>query len=307
MLKYSVRITDRDISKQEMNWWEKYLSPDLSFVSGVTSRDYNISGDNEMESVNRTYPRNPNTLGMETMDVIRTGFIILKGYKYKVYDDITFDYSNNNQYGEEIPYYYVFINGKYYYAYEPDPVFHISGYQALDGCGRVVETTIDVPYDRSGFIKLDKIVWIEDGIVNIDGNDYFYNREDGEYGSISYDEGGVSLTAEEVADCDELDFRPYNVSDYWYVTKFILRKHTDEIRKVNNIGYVKFFYFITYKDEQCPIRMDFDGDDFTLMCEVPKYLLLLKPLRFLLLARWSDIIVEFLLHHRIRDCGLSKV
>ena len=36
MLKYSVRLTDKDIKNNVLQWREKYLAPDLSYISGVT-------------------------------------------------------------------------------------------------------------------------------------------------------------------------------------------------------------------------------------------------------------------------------
>jgi hypothetical protein len=46
MLKYEIQLTDNEIKLEEMtkqDWREKYLSPNLSFVSGVTSQSYHLA------------------------------------------------------------------------------------------------------------------------------------------------------------------------------------------------------------------------------------------------------------------------
>ena len=42
MLRYEIKLTDDNFKQEELVWGEKYLAPDLSFVSGVTSQDYHL-------------------------------------------------------------------------------------------------------------------------------------------------------------------------------------------------------------------------------------------------------------------------
>lgn len=46
MLRYTVKLEEENIKRDEIVWSEKYVSPDLSFVSGVTSQKYHLSEDN---------------------------------------------------------------------------------------------------------------------------------------------------------------------------------------------------------------------------------------------------------------------
>ena len=50
MLSYKVKLNGSYINKDEVVWGERYLSPDLSFVSGVTSQDYHLEGLTKIEA-----------------------------------------------------------------------------------------------------------------------------------------------------------------------------------------------------------------------------------------------------------------
>ena len=42
MLKYEVKLDYDNLKRDTLVWSEKYVAPDLSFVSGVTSQHYHI-------------------------------------------------------------------------------------------------------------------------------------------------------------------------------------------------------------------------------------------------------------------------
>lgn len=277
MLKYNIRVVGDDIGKQVMEWQGKYLSPDLSFVTGVTSQVNNIDGDTSIDAVNERFLNNPNTLDMETENVTREGFVLVKGYRYKVDSGITYDYTVSEEGGSKIKYDYVFIDGKYYYSYDNGP-FTISGFPTVNSGGIPGEYDFTISYDGSGYLKLDRVFWIEDGAVTIDGDTYhydndFYNEETGERGALTYTENGEPLEPGEITVCDGIEYHPFETRDYIPVTKFTLTKHEDDKRGVENIGFVKYFYYVIYKDVMCPIRMDSTSDSFQFICEVPKYAL----------------------------------
>ena len=50
MLNYSIKLGDKYLKKDKVVWGEKYLSPDLSFVTGVTSQDYHLDKLTQIET-----------------------------------------------------------------------------------------------------------------------------------------------------------------------------------------------------------------------------------------------------------------
>ena len=42
MLKYEVKLGKDNFKQRELEWSEKYLAPDLSFISGVTDTAYHL-------------------------------------------------------------------------------------------------------------------------------------------------------------------------------------------------------------------------------------------------------------------------
>ena len=71
MLKYSIKISNGDIRQEGIVWGEKYLSPDLSFVSGVTSQDYHLEKFKQI-SVSNSISHTPNTVLPKTVKLLST-------------------------------------------------------------------------------------------------------------------------------------------------------------------------------------------------------------------------------------------
>ena len=108
MLKYKVRLSPDVMKKEEMVWREKYLAPDLSFVTGVTSQDYHLEKYDTIEAANSINDRS-GILNLETENVEREGYVVLHGMSYDVFNDTFFDYQYANN-GTVIDYKYVKIN-----------------------------------------------------------------------------------------------------------------------------------------------------------------------------------------------------
>ena len=76
MLNYSIKLGDEYIKKDVVVWGEKYLSPDLSFISGVTSQDYHLEKQAQIEaSINGK----SDLLNIECENVKREGYVVVKG------------------------------------------------------------------------------------------------------------------------------------------------------------------------------------------------------------------------------------
>ena len=256
MLKYSIKLSDGSIKQNELVWMEKYLSLDLSFITGTTSQDYHLEKFNRI-AVSNTYSHTPTTiLPLETENVTRQGYVVVENKEYPIYSSTTYDYINE----KEIDYNYIFLNGKYYY--ENDGKFIINDWLSATN-ETISAVTISADTIEDNVLKIDTVVWIENGIVTIDDNNYIYDF-DGK--GIKYTENGGILPFSSITKCDDITYHPYSsTSLYDYVTKFTLTKEDEINEPFENISFSKYYYYVSYKNEYLNIRKD--GDNF--YCDVP--------------------------------------
>ena len=269
MLKYSVKLNNVNSEQEELVWGEKYLDPNLSFVSGVTDAS------NHLEKYDRINTSNPliNSSALATLEaenVIREGYVVVSGKSYDILDGEYIDYAVN-QTGDTIGYECVFINGKYYYYDNVTSAYTISDWlQVKDG--KVVSDTISVSA-TSDTLKLDTIYWIEDGKVTIDGNTYLYDRNrNGLYlEGINNEE---IIDASGITRCDGVSGYPYSsMAEYEEVTKFKLTKDDELNLPFENITHCKYYSYVNYKNHYCPIYKITSGDSYYFECQIPNYVL----------------------------------
>ena len=283
MLKYEIKLTDDSFKQEELVWSEKYLAPDLSFVSGVTSQDYHLEKFKKLSVTNRIVNNNNALATLETENVIRQGYVIIKDKVYEVNSGSVVDYSENSE-GVVTNYDYLFLNGKYYYSYNGSK-FKIDHWltEKLEMVEEnvmtveIVEDTVEVAsetVDWKKIVKLDTIVWIEDGLVTIDGHEYFFDKDEqvdgGNNGCLKYFENGDCLDAENVTLCSDIEFHHFeSVSDYIEATKFKLTKDEEISEDFERISFCKYFYYIRHKEHYLPIYLD----GTTFKCDIPNYLI----------------------------------
>ena len=269
MLKYSVKLNNVNSEQEELVWGEKYLDPNLSFVSGVTDAS------NHLEKYDRINTSNPliNSSALATLEaenVIREGYVVVSGKSYDILDGEYIDYAVN-QTGDTIGYECVFINGKYYYYDNVTSAYTISDWlQVKDG--KVVSDTISVSA-TSDTLKLDTIYWIEDGKVTIDGNTYLYDRNrNGLYlEGINNEE---IIDASGITECYSISGYPYSsMTEYEEVTKFKLTKDDELNLPFENITHCKYYSYVNYKNHYCPIYKITSGDSYYFECQIPNYVL----------------------------------
>ena len=279
MLEYEIKLGKDDFKKEKLVWTEKYLSPDLSFVTGVTQPKYHIEKHNMIVAENSII-NSDSVVYVETENVQRQGFIIVKGKEYEVNSGKMVDYSIEKT-GKTIDYQYLFINGKYYY-WGAIPNTEDSGYtitNLLNYSGdsetyEIVENINVVSAKTANPIKIDTVYWIEDGAVTIDGHKYIYDKNEGESGALKYGEDGEALRASAITKCDVIEMYPYiSVNDYEEVTKFKLTKRGEMSKDFSKISFIKYFYYVKYKEHYCSIKKKIDGDSYSFVCEIPKYVL----------------------------------
>ena len=274
MLKYKIKLNDSNIKKDEFEWSEKYLAPDLSFVSGVTDTSYNLGSYENLASSNSII-NSESILSVDAHNVTREGYIVASGKTYPIYSGSTIDYSLEES-GDTIDFKYLYINDKYFYYKELEE--GISGFSinnlTVYNDGEIVngiEVSGSSISDDS--VKIDTVYWIEDGKVVIDGEEYVFDKNE-EGGILKFGEDGIALEASEITECDSLDMHPYSsTSLYNEVTKFKLEKSKDVSEPFESISFSKHYFYIKYKNHYCPIKKVIEGDGYKFVCEIPAYVL----------------------------------
>jgi hypothetical protein len=264
MLRYDVKLEYDNLKRDTLVWGEKYIAPDLSFMSGVTSQDYHVDKSDKI-AASIGGDTNFSYLNIECENVTRNGYIVIYGKKYKI---------EEKKATELYPAFkYTYVDGVYYNVKSDATTVTIKNrlkeqWKRVDGKYKADIVEGDVEGTVSGnYLLLDTIVWIEDDHVTIDGNKYIFDRYDE---GIKYYPGGRALLPEEVTQCDDIVYNYFeNVSEYIYVTKFILTKNLDKRLEFDKLSYCTYFYYVEYKGYYCPV--DKDGEKYT--CKVPKRLL----------------------------------
>lgn len=270
MLKYQVKLNNDNIMQKEINWKEKYLEPNLAFISGVTSQSYHLEKYGRIQALNSLYDVN-SFLSIETENVQRQGYVVVKSKAYDVISGTIVSYGSVES-GETINFKCIYINGKYYY--EKDGEYQINDF-LVAGSDGVIETTVTI--SAASPMLIDTVYWIEDGFVNIDGNPYYYDR--GEelsneekqtfgyegQGILKYQEKGEALAASAITNCSAIEFKPYDVQEYKAITKF--RAFSEGVKELefNYLRFSSYYYYALYKNHYYTVKLS--GD--TYVCEIP--------------------------------------
>ena len=263
MLRYSIKLSEDNIKQEELVWREKYLSPDLSYISGVTSQDYHLDKFDKLAVSNNTSFNSNNVLPLETENVTRNGFVIIKDKEYDVISGETYDYSVDSA----ITYHCVFLNGKYYYL--KDNKYTIDNW--LSATTRYVEEVTNeiTASTNDTTISSDTIAWIEDGKVVIDGVEYNY---DFQLNRLRYPKNDNELIDPSgVTKCSNIECYPFSLSEYDDVTKFMLKKDARMQEDFEGISFVKYYYYIQYKNNY--FTVSFSGDTNNFEVDIPNSLL----------------------------------
>ena len=252
MLKYSIKVNEKNIKREEMSWGEKFLSQDLSYISGVTSPSYHLEKYSIMPSTN-SIVSSDSTLRINSTNVYRNGYCILRNKKY---DINTLRVCMHNGNGMEYKYVkYIEYNGKYYYGVFDENTkqyqFVIDGI-LIDNNGNIedgilsVETnykpdeSVETNDDSYKYVSFDTIFWIENGTITIDGTTYLYDANEN---CIHLSDGSIVTKYTDISDCDGIFLKHYDTPKE--VTKFILTKAFDSLLcNYSKITYCSYLYFI---------------------------------------------------------------
>ena len=273
MLKYEVKLGKDNFKKDELVWREKYLSLDLSVITGVTDTNYHLEKFDKLTATNSII-NSDGTLFLESENVQTQGYIIINEKEYETFSGKTVDYSVEKT-GTTIDYRYLINNDKYFYWGEISSgtsgysIDNLLNYNEESG---IVETIDIVCGKDTNPIKIDTLYFIEDGAVTIDGSTYIYDQNENG-GILKYGINGEALNPSAITKCDSIEFHPYDVKDYQYVTKFKLTKQEEITKEFDRITFSKYFFYIKYKEHYCQIKRSGDTSNYKFICEIPKYVL----------------------------------
>lgn len=252
MLKYSIKVNEKNIKREEMSWGEKFLSQDLSYISGVTSPSYHLEKYSIMPSTN-SIVSSDSTLRINSRNVYRNGYCILRNKKYDINTLRVCMHNGNGMEYKDVK--YIEYNGKYYYGVFDENTkqyqFVIDGI-LIDNNGNIedgilsVETnykhdeSVETNDDSYKYVSFDTIFWIENGTITIDGTTYLYDANEK---CIHFSDGSIVTNLTDISNCERIDII-YDETPK-EVTKFILTKAFDSLLcNYSKITYCSYLYFI---------------------------------------------------------------
>lgn len=252
MLKYSIKVNEKNIKREEMSWGEKFLSQDLSYISGVTSPSYHLEKYSIMPSTN-SIVSSDSTLRINSTNVYRNGYCILRNKKYDIKTFRVCMHNGNVMEYKDVK--YIEYNGKYYYGVFDENTkqyqFVIDGI-LIDNNGNIeegilsVETnykhdeSVETNDDSYKYVSFDTIFWIENGTITIDGTTYLYDANEE---CIHLSDGSIVTNLTDISSCERIDII-YDKTPK-EVTKFILTKAFDSLLcNYSKITYCSYLYFI---------------------------------------------------------------
>lgn len=252
MLKYSIKVNEKNIKREEMSWGEKFLSQDLSYISGVTSPSYHLEKYSIMPSTN-SIVSSDSTLRINSTNVYRNGYCILRNKKYDIKTLRVCMHNGNVMEYKDVK--YIEYNGKYYYGVFDENTkqyqFVIDGI-LIDNNGNIeegilsVETnykhdeSVETNDDSYKYVSFDTIFWIENGTITIDGTTYLYDANEK---CIHLSDGSIVTDYTDISSCEGIFLKHYDTPKE--VTKFILTKAFDSLLcNYSKITYCSYLYFI---------------------------------------------------------------
>ena len=242
MLKYSIKVNEKNIKREEMSWGEKFLSQDLSYISGVTSPSYHLEKYSIMPSTN-SIVSSDSTLRINSTNVYRNGYCILRNKKYDINTLSVCMHNGNGMEYKDVK--YIEYNGKYYYGVFDEKTggykFVIDSILKYEEESKTVSEGSLTAFETSGnSVCFDTIFWIENGTITIDGTTYLYDANED---CMHLSDGSIVTNPTDISDCDGIDIR-YDKTPK-EVTKFILTKAFDSLLcNYSKITYCSYLYFI---------------------------------------------------------------
>lgn len=218
MLRYKIKLNEPK-HYNEIAYDELYLSPDLSFISGITDQSYELVDGQNLKIEFNDDERFHDVI-VNIKNVTRQGYVTLnQSFGVKTYKD--------NYLG------FRYVNGKYYFCEKDETQITVLGKSYT-----IVNNRVTIPTKY----------WVEDfklkiGDIEYDVDIQLKRNDDGEYVIINQPfveiKGGQKLSVNEC-----------NRSDWKKVTKFYIKKNNDYIIKLDYASCAKKYPYFVYAKEQ---------------------------------------------------------
>lgn len=223
MLRYKVKLNEPK-GYNEIKCDELYLSPDLSFISGVTDSNYGLIN-GQYISVEFNNDEKFHDSIIETKDVLRQGYVIFEQeFNIETYKDYKGFY---------------YVDGKYYFTSSTS--INVLGQECAINDNKV---------------KVNVTYWVEDNKLVIGENTYDIDIQLNSDGTEVFPhyvalKGGVQLPINKCA------------KEYWKtVTKFIIRKDNDFDLKLTYSSCTKKVPYFYYGNEKYYLTYDKTSEKF---------------------------------------------
>lgn len=255
MLSYQVKIEAKEAQKEQINFSDFYLEPDLSFISGSTPYETSLKNG---EDVLVTSPINTNgeMATATTKNVQRMGAVKIVRH-YPIAKNNIFINNSPYYYENKIVYDYIFRNGKYYYTRLPKDEnekkqFIENGLIDKDGKEQfIINDLIDESgntysgicgiTDDGKMAKVPETYWIEDGKVVIDGKEYYVDTVLGSIYVNPEQDNYEKFFSEGIA------VNVFPMNKWKNVTKFRIDLDNKQQVDFKNITYGQYFSYIMYR------------------------------------------------------------
>ena len=228
MLKYNFKIDKNTDLVQEIKCDSIYMSPDLTFISGITSSEYGLVNNQPIfirEGDSNEYKK----YVIQTFDNLERGYVIFENQKYKI---------NTYTYNGEIVYGIVFGDNNKYIA-DNDGLIRITSINTtFDNPNDVLEVNILDNGNVRDFVEIDTKYYVYNSIVTIGNIDYEVDYDD-ETPSVLL-RNGLILYVQNYNKTNSNIILPNSKK----ITKFIIRKNLDYKVQVEHISFTKPFKYI---------------------------------------------------------------
>lgn len=211
MLKYKVKLNEPK-GYNEIKYDELYLSPDLSFISGITDYNYELV-DGQPIKIEFNEDNNFHDAIINIENVTRQGYVLLK-QKFKVEE-----YKNFRG--------FQYIDGKYYFCEKSGATINMYG--------KNVEIV-------SGFVETDVTYWIENGKLTIGENTYDVDIQ------LNKDGDAISPKFVSIKGGKNLVVNNSSKENWKLITKFYIRKNNDYLLKLNDASCAKKVPYFLYNE-----------------------------------------------------------
>ena len=228
MLKYNFKMSKDTDLVQEIKCDSIYMSPDLTFISGITSNEYGLV-DNQPIFIREGESNDYKEYKIQTFPQTERGYIIFPNQKYKI---------NQYEYNGSIVYGIIFADNNKYIASD-DGIIDITSINTInENPDEAFEVNILDGNQVKDYVEISTKYYIYNSVVTIGGIDY----------EVDYDDETPQIILRNGLTLDVQDYNKTSdnliLPNSKKIIKFIIRKNLDYKVNVEHISYTKPFYYI---------------------------------------------------------------